>query len=652
MSLLGKIWVKLGLDNSEFKKGINESQNATGKFKNFLGGLGGQIAAAFSVGAVISFAKKSVQAYNESAAAITNLNSVLKATQGAVGLTSRELQNYASDLQKVTTFEDDATIAAMSVLATFKGIKGDVFKDVVKSAMDMATIFGGDLQSSISLLGKALERPAEGINLLQRSTRAFSELQIQVVKDLVAEGKTQEAQMLILTTLQGKFGGAAKAAALTAQGAWKQLGNTLGDIQEELGKGVEKTKGLAQGLNDYLKLALAMSKADVGLIKFWKALTGNKNALNEITASLKNVADRERQVKADVEKTMSAIKSQADAEKKLLEIQNDKGDKAEALRTALQAYVGEQAKVVTGETAIVQAKKDSILYTQKLIEELKKQIDLETSETKRAAMNQDLANLENQVRVMQLRTAELKDYNALIKRGKTKLPNAPKIPSAISNFKLSNTSPVAPTSSGLQKAYDPILSNENYKKFLAERKELTLQAQEDAQKAIEEINKQSAQLEITGEQMAQAITQSIGGAVDELVTSLVMTGKVDTASVVNALMQPFFDMGKQLGEELIAFAVGSIALDTLITNPYTALAAGIALVGLSAAASAAMNATVQKKKQNSSQSNATSFTGGYGGFNTANAVSSQMTPALNIQGVLKGEDIYLSVQKTEAKRSR
>jgi len=101
MGLLGKIWVKLGLDNSELDKGFKDSEKSAGKFQGALKGIAVGMASAFSVAAVIGFAKKSIQAYNESALALTKLESVLKSTGGAAGLTSEQMQNFAGDLQRV-----------------------------------------------------------------------------------------------------------------------------------------------------------------------------------------------------------------------------------------------------------------------------------------------------------------------------------------------------------------------------------------------------------------------------------------------------------------------------------------------------------------------------------------------------------------------
>ena len=58
MSVLGKILVKLGLDNSEFKKGINESEREVGGFSNTLKNIGGMIAGAFAVERLVAFGKE------------------------------------------------------------------------------------------------------------------------------------------------------------------------------------------------------------------------------------------------------------------------------------------------------------------------------------------------------------------------------------------------------------------------------------------------------------------------------------------------------------------------------------------------------------------------------------------------------------------
>ena len=108
MSVLGKILVKLGLDNSEYKKGLNDSKQSTDKFSSTMSKVGLAIAGAFTIDAIKNFATNAIKAYNESAAAAAKFNAVVRATGGAAGITTEEMQRFASQLQSVTTFEDDA----------------------------------------------------------------------------------------------------------------------------------------------------------------------------------------------------------------------------------------------------------------------------------------------------------------------------------------------------------------------------------------------------------------------------------------------------------------------------------------------------------------------------------------------------------------
>ena len=114
-------------------------------------------------------------------------------------------------VQSVTTFEDDATTSAATLLATFKSVNGDVFKEAIRSSQDLATIMGTDLQGAIMQIGKALESPEIGLVALRRSGISFTEAQIEQIKKLVAEGKKQEAQLIILKEVQSQVGGAARA---------------------------------------------------------------------------------------------------------------------------------------------------------------------------------------------------------------------------------------------------------------------------------------------------------------------------------------------------------------------------------------------------------------------------------------------------------
>jgi phage-related minor tail protein len=170
--------------------------------------------------------------------AVSNLDAVLKATGGTVGLTSRELQEMAAAFQEVTLFGDEAIIGMNAVLLGFRSIQGDQFKRTTEAILDMSTVMGTDLVSAANMMGKALDSPTQGVSALSRVGFVFTEQQKELIKTLEESGDLLGAQEIILGEVEKAFGGAARAAGDTATGAFKQLNNALGDMKENLGRDI------------------------------------------------------------------------------------------------------------------------------------------------------------------------------------------------------------------------------------------------------------------------------------------------------------------------------------------------------------------------------------------------------------------------------
>lgn len=202
--------------------------------KTGISGLAGAFAPLASIVAPIAGAfalKHVVDAARESEAAGKKFQAVLDATGGAAGITRKEMEEFAAQLQRTTNFEDDATVAAASMLASFTNIRGETFKDTIKSAMDLSTIMGVDLPSAVRLLGKALNDPAQGMARLARIGVQLTAEQKAQVLQLQKAGKLTEAQGVILGAIHGKFGGAAAAMA----SPFAQIKNVVQDLSENIG---------------------------------------------------------------------------------------------------------------------------------------------------------------------------------------------------------------------------------------------------------------------------------------------------------------------------------------------------------------------------------------------------------------------------------
>lgn len=163
------------------------------------------------------------------------LEATLRSTGRYTPELSQSLQDYAAQLQKVTTFGDEAIIGAQSLLLTFTQIGGEAFPRATQAILDTATAMGQDLRTATVQIGKALNDPIQGLTALSRSGIQFSDVQKEMIKDMVAVGDIAGAQSIILKELETQFGGSAKAARDTFGGAIQGLKNAFGDLLEAKG---------------------------------------------------------------------------------------------------------------------------------------------------------------------------------------------------------------------------------------------------------------------------------------------------------------------------------------------------------------------------------------------------------------------------------
>lgn len=221
---LAEAFVQIGTRDQKFQSGLRGAFSSLKSFTRSVAPLAGSIGGAFAVKGAIDSIRQQILAERK-------LEAVLKATGGAAGISAREIKKLASARQEVTNFGDEATISVAGVLATFKQIKGDQFKDTIVAIQDISSVMGTDMQSSAVQLGKALNDPITGLSALTRIGVSFTQEQKDQIKALQESGDIMGAQKIILAELKSEFGGAAEAMAdpLT------QVKNTVGDLSEAFG---------------------------------------------------------------------------------------------------------------------------------------------------------------------------------------------------------------------------------------------------------------------------------------------------------------------------------------------------------------------------------------------------------------------------------
>ncbi|MDD3371508.1 MAG: phage tail tape measure C-terminal domain-containing protein, partial [Alphaproteobacteria bacterium] len=177
--------------------------------------------------------------YEEAALAeqtFNRLQGVLKATGYASGLTGKEIAEMAEGMEHSTLASAEDVKSASAIMATFRSVSGDTFKQAIHLAQDMSSVFGQDLRSSATQLGKALEDPVEGLTALRRVGVSFSDSQKDIIKTLVETGHKAEAQKIILAALEEQVGGAGQAETQGLTGATHRLSVAWGDMLKAIGQ--------------------------------------------------------------------------------------------------------------------------------------------------------------------------------------------------------------------------------------------------------------------------------------------------------------------------------------------------------------------------------------------------------------------------------
>lgn len=197
----------------------------------------------------------SIQSAAEAERVDAQLTAALSSTAGAAGMTKNELESLATELSRVSTYDDEAIKSTEALLLTFTQVGKNVFPEATQAILDMSTAMGQDLKTSTIQIGKALNDPIKGITALRRAGVSFTEDQEKLIASLVESGNTMEAQKIILDELSREFGGSAAAAVDTYEGQIKQLKNEIGNLAEAYGEdllpAISKTAG---GLTDYLRI--------------------------------------------------------------------------------------------------------------------------------------------------------------------------------------------------------------------------------------------------------------------------------------------------------------------------------------------------------------------------------------------------------------
>ncbi|KKL87149.1 hypothetical protein LCGC14_1937620, partial [marine sediment metagenome] len=183
-----------------------------------------------------AFMKKAVAVADIQEKAEIKLANALKSLGQNTKETRKDLLDFASSLQSVTTFGDEAIIEIQALLTSLGGLSGETLKRATAATLDFAAAMDQDAKAAAINFAKAATGFTSGI------TRYIGEVKLS--------GDVTEDFTRVLTKAESKLGGTATVLTKTFGGALQQLWNSLGDVTERMGFSVTKSERFIAVINE------------------------------------------------------------------------------------------------------------------------------------------------------------------------------------------------------------------------------------------------------------------------------------------------------------------------------------------------------------------------------------------------------------------
>lgn len=262
MSTQPNLRVRVSADINDIKQGLSLLRGEVARFKKEaeksidLRGLNDSVKgfatimrgalAGVTVGSVLRGIIGETRAAGEEMA---QLQAVVESTGKAAGFSAGELRKMAAEMSATTTHSEGDIIRAQTRLLSYTGIVGKQFPAALQITIDQSARLGESIELSAETVGKALDKPSQGVTALTKQGFKFTEAEKERMKVLEKSGRTGEAQKIVLDAMAESYAGAAAAARVTFGGALASVGNAVRTLFD--GSGGGSLNGATKSLNQF-----------------------------------------------------------------------------------------------------------------------------------------------------------------------------------------------------------------------------------------------------------------------------------------------------------------------------------------------------------------------------------------------------------------
>jgi hypothetical protein len=595
MGKIGDLWVRLGLKNDEFTKGIDKSKKKTEELQKPIGGVkeafnglkAGALAVWAAIGsAVVGFGKEMINTTNAIGDAWGRMTAGLTAGwktfvqavsnfdfNGFIGK-FREATAAAVELQNAL----DAEFESSNSIKIQKALMSDELEELRISMRDQTKSYKERLAAAEEYMRKVTPIYQQEVRLANELLDAWQGKWLAGTS-LTDNAGTREDLMKFLVDYGKDRQLASKVARYLELEGERELG--WGSILTNSGRANQKAVDIARG----------KSQEHQGL-RNWLKQYGADNGYNNFIGELANVYENWRgddDTKPLVDAIVAAGNAQAGLNRETRQIQN--------IQNSILAAIEKEGEPVR--ELLAQARADM-----------------------EATLAEDMALLDkaNELR-MSMEANPLPKMSAEAQQ----MINELAAPDFFSDDWLQG-------------------QKENLDELKNKLGELGLAAQQASSDTAAQVS--SDAMEITLD-FSDAIISSLGGGFQALTDMMMGLDGADTKQVMAAFIQPFADTMKNMGALIMSAGLATAKLKLSFANPAGAIAAGAALMALGAMVSSGVQSMLANPTGGGSGSTAS-----YGGNSTPALHNYESTLTVEVVGRLSGNDILLSGKRTQEKLRR
>lgn len=670
MSIIGSIFVRLGLKSDEFSKGIKQSEGQLSSFKGVVGKIGGAIAGAFAVNKIVQFTKEAYKLAGQ-AQGVYNafsrlnrpglLNDLKEATRGTTDelklmQTAVQANNFKIPLDQLATYLKFATNRAIEtgesvdylvqsiilgigrkspLILDNLGISASELREELAKTGDMGKAVGNIINKSMSEAGDAIETSAVKTQKLGAAWKNF----MTSVGDTSVVKSTGDAIVSTLTYIADSFDALINSERLST---WQKFLGFLGHggIQRQaLAEGAgnasadkqiqERVNLWTEGLN-----TIELAERQLAFAQSQYAHFSSEEEKKAVIAALKErvkLIKSQEQEKIAREQTENGIKAQIAALEEL-RAQEANPEKRAAYTSEIES-LKKRLELMTSTNTVVKGSIDYINQQIEAQEKLYNSTNIQSVRDMAAAKKEELEAAKALLEITE------KDKQKRDEALKGDIASGYSTQGMGGSFWFKRVEEKNQLEKNLASySFDPTLYKDK----------------------IQQFKEQAAEVDQVANSIHQTITNTMVSSFQALADGLAGISDMNAGQAIASLLKPLADMAITAGTIIMTTGKAIESLKAALSGFFGvgAIAAGAILVGIGVAARAGLSAIASSggSSGSSSYSPNTSFSGGssYSGASSQYGYASYRAQSVdvNVTGRISGQDIVLASDKYLKNKSR